>query len=127
MTSSIPGEGKTTTAVNLALAIAGSGQSVLLVDADLRKPKVADYMNLNGAVGLTDVLIDRVAPADAVQQWGTSGLYVLPAGAVPPNPSEMLGSRAMRAMRAMRGARRDRRPRERAATEALARAARRPS
>lgn len=98
MTSSIPGEGKTTTAVNLALAIAGSGQSVLLVDADLRKPKVADYMNLNGAVGLTDVLIDRVAPADAVQQWGTSGLYVLPAGAVPPNPSEMLGSRAMHAM-----------------------------
>jgi succinoglycan biosynthesis transport protein ExoP len=98
ITSSVPGEGKTTTSANLALAIAGSGQSVLLVDADLRKPKLADYMSLNGAVGLTDVLIERASLDDAVQTWGTTGLYVLPAGPVPPNPSELLGSRAMRAL-----------------------------
>ncbi|WP_306232118.1 polysaccharide biosynthesis tyrosine autokinase [Agrococcus beijingensis] len=95
MTSSIPGEGKTTTSANLALAIADSGQSVLLVDADLRKPKLAEYMGLEGAVGLTDLLIDRAALADAVQDFRGSGLFVLPAGPVPPNPSELLGSRAM--------------------------------
>ncbi|GAA1420995.1 polysaccharide biosynthesis tyrosine autokinase [Agrococcus citreus] len=98
ITSSIPGEGKTTTAANLALAIAGSGQSVLLVDADLRKPKLAEYMGLEGAVGLTDVLIGKATLNDAVQDWGSSGLFVLPAGPVPPNPSELLGSRAMHSM-----------------------------
>jgi polysaccharide biosynthesis transport protein len=55
-------------------------------------------MNLNGAVGLTDVLIDRSVLDDAVQRWGSSGLYVLPAGHVPPNPSELLGSQAMHAL-----------------------------
>lgn len=95
VTSSMPGEGKTTTTTNLALALADAGQTVILVDADLRKPKVAEYMSLDGAVGLTDVLIGRAQLVDAVQQWGTKSLYVLPAGQVPPNASELLGSKSM--------------------------------
>jgi succinoglycan biosynthesis transport protein ExoP len=95
VTSATPGEGKSTTTANLAIAIADAGQTVILVDADLRKPKVADYMNLDGGVGLTDVLIGRVDLVDAVQQWGSKSLYVLPAGQIPPNPSELLGSKAM--------------------------------
>ncbi|WP_306232106.1 polysaccharide biosynthesis tyrosine autokinase [Agrococcus beijingensis] len=95
VTSSMPGEGKSTTTANLALALADAGQTVILVDADLRKPKVAEYMNLDGGVGLTDVLIGRADLVDAVQQWGNKSLYVLPAGQIPPNPSELLGSKAM--------------------------------
>lgn len=95
VTSSMPGEGKSTTTANLALALADAGQTVILVDADLRKPKVAQYMNLDGGVGLTDVLIGRADLVDAVQQWGTKSLYVLPAGQIPPNPSELLGSKSM--------------------------------
>ncbi|SFS00411.1 capsular exopolysaccharide family [Agrococcus baldri] len=95
VTSSMPGEGKSTTTANLAVALADAGQTVILVDADLRKPKIASYMNLDGGVGLTDVLIGRAELVDAVQQWGTKSLYVLPAGQIPPNPSELLGSKAM--------------------------------
>jgi succinoglycan biosynthesis transport protein ExoP len=95
VTSSIPSEGKTTTAANLAIALADSGAQVALVDADLRRPKVASYMGLEGAIGLTDVLISRVELVDALQPWGRGNLIVLPAGTVPPNPSELLGSRAM--------------------------------
>jgi len=95
VTSSVEAEGKSTTAANLAISLADSGARVLLVDADLRRPKVAAYMGLEGAVGLTDVLIGRAELADVVQPWGRAKLYVLPAGKVPPNPSELLGSTAM--------------------------------
>jgi len=95
VTSSIQSEGKSTTTANLAIALADSGVRVLLVDADLRRPKVASYMGLEGAVGLTDVLIGRVSLSDVVQEWGRGRLSVLPAGTVPPNPSELLGSAAM--------------------------------
>lgn len=95
VTSSIPSEGKTTTAANLAIALADSGAQVVLIDADLRRPKVASYMGIEGAVGLTDVLINRAELSDALQPWGRGNLVVLPAGTIPPNPSELLGSRAM--------------------------------
>lgn len=95
ITSSIPSEGKTTTAANLAIALADSGAQVVLIDGDLRRPKVSDYMGLEGAVGLTDVLISRASLADVLQPWGRGNLTILPAGAIPPNPSELLGSRAM--------------------------------
>jgi capsular exopolysaccharide synthesis family protein len=95
ITSSIESEGKTTTGTNLAIALADAGSRVLLVDADLRRPKVADYMDIEGAVGLTDVLIGRADLADVIQPWGTGQLFVLPAGHVPPNPSELLGSTRM--------------------------------
>jgi len=98
ITSSIPSEGKTTTSANLAIALADSGAHVVIVDGDLRRPKLASYMGLEGAIGLTDVLISRASLSDALQPWGRSSLMVLPAGTIPPNPSELLGSRAMAAL-----------------------------
>lgn len=95
VTSSVPGEGKSTTAINLAITLADAGTRVALVDADLRRPSVAHYMGVEGAVGLTTVLIGRATLEDVVQPWGNGYLHVLPAGQVPPNPSELLGSRAM--------------------------------
>jgi capsular exopolysaccharide synthesis family protein len=95
VTSSVPGEGKSTTTANLAIALAETGARVAVVDGDLRRPAVAEYMGLEGAVGLTDVLIGRAELADVLQKWGRHDLYVLPAGRIPPNPSELLGSSAM--------------------------------
>ncbi|MBM7473404.1 polysaccharide biosynthesis tyrosine autokinase [Subtercola frigoramans] len=95
ITSSIGAEGKSTTSANLALALAETGARTVLIDGDLRKPRLAEYMAIEGAVGLTDVLIGTVPLADVLQRWGTGELYVLPAGRIPPNPSELLGSQAM--------------------------------
>lgn len=95
VTSAVPGEGKSTTSCNLGIALAEAGHRVLLVDADLRRPKLAEYLDLEGAVGLTSVLTGQVPLADAIQQWGDSGLWALTSGAIPPNPSELLGSRNM--------------------------------
>jgi len=95
VTSSIESEGKSTTGANLAIALADSGARVLLVDADLRRPKIADYMAIDGTVGLTDVLIGHAELQDVLQQWGRGKLFVLPAGRIPPNPSELLGSAKM--------------------------------
>src|SRR5690606_37293887 len=96
VTSPMPGEGKTTTAVNLALAMADAGTKVLLVDADLRNPSVATTLGLEGSVGLTTVLLGRASLDDLMVRWGQTEMYVLPAGEIPPNPSELLGSDAMR-------------------------------
>ena len=98
LSSSIPSEGKSSTIANLAIAIADSGQKVLLIDCDLRKPKTHKYFGLDGTIGLTDVLIEKAKLDDAVQPWGRSGLQILPAGQIPPNPSELLGSDAMKTL-----------------------------
>ncbi|CAD5991222.1 polysaccharide biosynthesis tyrosine autokinase [Agreia sp. COWG] len=95
ITSSIQSEGKSTSAVNLAIALSDAGSRVLLVDADLRRPKIHEYLGLEGAVGLTDLLIGRAEPEDVIQPWGQRDLFVLPAGTIPPNPSELLGSAAL--------------------------------
>lgn len=95
VTSSIPGEGKSTTATNLAIAISQAGQSVALIDADLRRPRVHEYLGLERNAGLTTALIGRADVDDLLQPWGPDRLYVLTAGQVPPNPSELLGSAAM--------------------------------
>lgn len=95
ITSSVEREGKSTTSANLAIAMADAGSRVLLVDADLRRPKTAEYMGLEGAVGLSDVLIRTAKLEDVIQPWGKGDLFVLPAGKVPPNPSELLGSESM--------------------------------
>ena len=92
VSSAVPGEGKSTTVCNLGIAFAEAGKRVILVDADLRRPKVAEYLGLEGAVGLTNILAGQASVRDAVQPWGSSGLWVLPSGYVPPNPSELLGS-----------------------------------
>ena len=96
VTSSIAGEGKSTTTANLALAMAESGASVCVVEGDLRRPRLLTYLGLEGSVGLTDVLIGRFDLDDVLQPFGAHSLTVLGAGASPPNPSELLGSTAMR-------------------------------
>ncbi|MGN9813490.1 polysaccharide biosynthesis tyrosine autokinase [Micromonospora sp. BQ11] len=95
VTSALQGEGKTTLSCNLAIALAEAGWRVLLVDADLRRPKVGDYLGLDAGIGLTDVLVGDVGVGDVVQRWGDKSLLVLPSGSAPPNPSELLGSKAM--------------------------------
>ncbi|WIB67961.1 polysaccharide biosynthesis tyrosine autokinase [Curtobacterium sp. MCBD17_035] len=95
MTSSVESEGKSTTVANLAIALDTAGYKVILIDADLRRPKVAQYMDVEGAAGLTDVLIGRADLDDVAQPWGRGAMRVMPAGPIPPNPSELLGSRNM--------------------------------
>ena len=98
ITSSVQSEGKSTTAANLALVIAMTGKRVLLVDADLRRPRVADLFSLDGSVGLTDLLLGSAQLDQTAQQWGQTSLFVLPAGVIPPNPSELLQSQSMSAL-----------------------------
>jgi succinoglycan biosynthesis transport protein ExoP len=98
VTSARPAEGKSTVAANLALVLAEGGTRVALVDADLRRPSVADTFDLEGAAGLTSVLIGQVELGDVLQDWGSSGLHVLTSGPLPPNPSELLASPAMAAV-----------------------------
>lgn len=104
VTSALSAEGKSTVAANLASVLAETGARVLLLDADLRRPKIADLLGLEGSVGLTTVVLGRASVAEVVQEWGPSGLHVLPAGSAPPNPSELLGSvqmaRVLRELRA---------------------------
>lgn len=95
VTSSLAEEGKSSTAVNLAVSFAESGLRTLLIEADLRRPKVADYLDLERAVGLTNVLLGEVDINDALQPWGNVPLTLLASGTIPPNPSELLGSPAM--------------------------------
>jgi len=98
VTSAGPSEGKSTTAANLAIAFAESGYRVALVDADLRKPRVAEAFGVEGAIGLSDVLIGRVGVSDVMQRWGQGTLFLLPAGTMPPNPAELLGSSAIQTL-----------------------------
>ncbi|MBF4614053.1 polysaccharide biosynthesis tyrosine autokinase [Curtobacterium sp. VKM Ac-1376] len=95
VTSARPAEGKTTTTANLGIALSKSGVRTVIIDADLRRPNVAAVMSVEGAVGLTDLLVGRAELEDVVQPWGIDGLAVLPAGTIPPNPSELIGSEAM--------------------------------
>ena len=96
VTSSAPGEGKSTVAANLARVMARAGQPTILVDADLRRPMIASEFGIDGAVGLSQLLAGSVSIEDALATTGTRHLTVLPAGQVPPNPSELLGSRRMK-------------------------------
>lgn len=98
ITSSLPGEGKSTTATNLAIAMAQAGQTVVLIEADLRRPRVSEYLGLERNAGLTTALIGQADLDELLQPWGEHGLYVLASGQIPPNPSELLGSEAMKSL-----------------------------
>lgn len=96
VTSSLPGEGKSTIATNLAIALAQAGQTVCLIDADLRRPMIGEYLGLERGVGLTTALVGTADALELLQPWGDDQLFVLASGQIPPNPSELLGSDEMK-------------------------------
>lgn len=94
LTSSLPSEGKSTTAINIALALAEGDQNVVLVDGDMRRPTLAKYLDVVGTVGFSTVLSGHACLDEALQKTRFPGLSVLTSGVVPPNPSELLGSQS---------------------------------
>ena len=96
VTSAHPGEGKTITALNLAIALAQSGRTVVVVDADLRKGNCHTYMGLQNRYGLTHILTDSLPPEVGLQSTALAGLSLLPRGVIPDNPTDLLGSSNMK-------------------------------
>lgn len=100
VTSATPGEGKSTTAINLATAFANAGQKVILVDADLRRPMVHKVFHVDNSRGLTTLLVGENPSLDAldaaIAETPVHGLYVIPSGPIPPNPAELLGTQRFR-------------------------------
>ena len=98
VTSSMRGEGKSTTAVNLSYVLAESGKKVLLMDGDLRIPSIAKKMGVENNNGLTDLLMGHGAQLGEYKSEMLPNWYILPSGEIPPNPSELLGSTRMEAI-----------------------------
>ncbi|MFC7361120.1 polysaccharide biosynthesis tyrosine autokinase [Nocardioides astragali] len=96
VTSALAGEGKSTVSANIARLVAHAGTPVLLIDADLRRPMIASTFEIDGAVGLTQALAGDVDVRDVIVESGMDNLSLLPAGRIPPNPSELLGSLRMK-------------------------------
>lgn len=98
ITSAVPGEGKTSTATNLAVVLAQLGNDVLLIDADLRKPRVHEIFSLSNRIGVVNALARKVEFEKVFIPTHVPHLFVIPAGAAPPNPAELLASERMREM-----------------------------
>jgi capsular exopolysaccharide synthesis family protein len=96
ITSTGPGEGKTLVATNLAIAFAQAGQRVLIIDADMRRPRVNEVLSLPQEPGLSNVLVGSVRASEAIKATGINGLWILASGRTPPNPPELLGSQRFR-------------------------------
>ena len=97
VTSAEPGEGKSITVGNLALSIAQSDKKVIIIDCDLRKPSIHKKFQLSNSEGLSDVLSGKKNIAEVGQRY-SNNLTILTSGKIPPNPSEMLGSKAMKSL-----------------------------
>ena len=99
VTSSLPGEGKTTTAVNTAVSLAQTGASVVIIDADMRRPRLRSIFGLSERAGLSSILSNDLSDTEVLSilsKEDKTGLHVLTAGPIPPNPAELLGSEQMR-------------------------------
>ena len=96
VTSSAPGEGKTAVSTNLSLALAQAGHRVLLIDGDMRKPRVHEVFAQTLAPGLSNLLVGDKQLSDTIRESPQQGLWLLPAGTFPPNPAELLGSKKFR-------------------------------
>ena len=96
VTSAGPGEGKSTTAANLAVTYAQADKQVLIIDADLRKPTMHHTFNVTNRVGLSNILTNQNIAKDTIADTHIPNLFVLTSGPIPPNPSEMLASKRMK-------------------------------
>lgn len=101
ITSSVPSEGKTTTAVNTAISLAQTGANVLVIDADMRRPRLHGIFDTDNGHGLSTILSSEMSEKEVlkiIQQHVASGLYLLTSGPIPPNPAELIGSEQMRSL-----------------------------
>jgi polysaccharide biosynthesis transport protein len=101
VTSSLPDEGKTTTAVNIALTLAQAGDKVLVIDADMHRPSLRSVFGIDDGLGLSSALVTEPSEqelSDMIHPYKDTNLFVLLAGAIPPNPAELLGSKQMHSL-----------------------------
>ena len=94
VTSAYPGDGKTTTLSNLAIAFAQAGNKVIVIDGDMRKPRIHRAFEVSNINGVSDVLVGKIALGDAIKEYNQN-LHIMTCGTVPPNPAEMVASKAM--------------------------------
>jgi capsular exopolysaccharide synthesis family protein len=93
VTSAGPGEGKSMFSSNLSVSLAQAGQRVLHIDADMRRPRVHEIFEVAQEPGLSNLLVADCKPSEAVRKTPVQNLWILPAGMIPPNPAELLGSK----------------------------------